>query len=633
MATYNRIYPAGGRVQFDGGQNNKFEKSIILDNESPDCQNVVFSNGAVETRLGIAKLNSNAVGAYACDGLFTRRSSAGAENMLAWFNGTMHQWDGVTFVTHASSQSIFEAGRLVTAAEFQDYMFMCDGASTPYKYNGVEFTRHGVQPPTATATVASTATGALTGQYRYKVTYVNSMLVEGDVGPVTATFTAASATLGLTSVPVAPASYGVNARRIYRNTAASGTVYYLAGTISDNTTTTYSDTTADGSLGAAAPTDAGLPPTYKTVIYHQSRLFMTDKDNPNYIWYSDLNAPYTVATTNFLRIGDASGDIVRGLAVFDNSIVCLCERAQWIIYMADTDPTNWRVVKVRASYGCKSTFAHFYFKNKVMFPAVQSDKLAGFAAISGDTLEPSATLLTVSAAGSELQTEPIEPDIFDINDGQLDKITSIVFQNVAYISAPNLSSLYNNRIFVFDFSSSDLAKKQKQSWVPWTGINARCFTIYEGTLYCGNSNGNGRVYEMNATNTYSDDGVAIDSYFWTKEFAGLKGDENTQKDFRFAKVLRESVGNWGMGLTYKVDGDINDGTVTSMNLDPGGSLWGTMVWGTDSWGGGYNEAEERVYLGASFGKRIQFKFDNQNTIDQHFKVIGLNFQYNIKGQR
>jgi hypothetical protein len=33
------------------------------------------------------------------------------------------------------------------------------------------------------------------------------------------------------------------------------------------------------------------------------------------------------------------------------------------------------------------------------------------------------------------------------------------------------------------------------------------------------------------------------------------------------------------------------------------------------------------------GKRIQYKFDNQNTVDQRFKVHSLNFLSNIKGFR
>jgi hypothetical protein len=42
---------------------------------------------------------------------------------------------------------------------------------------------------------------------------------------------------------------------VYR-TVAGGAAYLLAGTISDNVTTTFTDNVADGSLGVAAPTVA-----------------------------------------------------------------------------------------------------------------------------------------------------------------------------------------------------------------------------------------------------------------------------------------------------------------------------------------------------------------------------------------
>jgi hypothetical protein len=45
----------------------------------------------------------------------------------------------------------------------------------------------------------------------------------------------------------------VTSRKLYR-TAAGGSTYLLAATIADNSTTTYTDSLVDGSLGAAAPT-------------------------------------------------------------------------------------------------------------------------------------------------------------------------------------------------------------------------------------------------------------------------------------------------------------------------------------------------------------------------------------------
>jgi hypothetical protein len=265
MSQFRRIYPGQGRVLFDGGKNNKFERSIIADNESPDCANVIFSNGAVETRQGVTKLNTTSVGTFVFDGLYTRRADDLAETMCAFAGGHMYTLGTTTFTTVPSAQSVFTAGVRVGATQYENHLFIGNGGVIPYKYNGTDFTRHGVYPPATTSTVSSQTTGGLTGDYRYKVTYVNSMSVEGDVGPVTATFTAAAATLRLASIPVAPQSWGVSSRRIYR-TEAGGSTFKRLTTIADNSTTTYDDNNADAALGTAAPTDNGVPPKYSVCV-------------------------------------------------------------------------------------------------------------------------------------------------------------------------------------------------------------------------------------------------------------------------------------------------------------------------------------------------------------------------------
>ena len=68
------VYPMEA---FDGGLNNKYEPNIVLDNESPDCKNVVFDDrGGVQTRQGCSQLNTAAVGSFAGDGLFTYRQNS-----------------------------------------------------------------------------------------------------------------------------------------------------------------------------------------------------------------------------------------------------------------------------------------------------------------------------------------------------------------------------------------------------------------------------------------------------------------------------------------------------------------------------------------------------------------------------
>lgn len=628
---FDRTYPNTGRVLLDGGLNTKFAQTIIPDNESPDCANVLFQNGAVGTRGGTTSI-AGSFGSHVGDGLYTRHDNTGAETMVAFGGGDMYYYNGVaTFVTVASAQSVFPSGSRVGAAEYENYLFLgASGLSTPYKYNG-SFTRHGIPVPQSAPSAQTASNGTLTGDYQWKVTYVNSNVVEGDVGSATATLTGASQSVTVT-IPTAPASYGVASRKIYR-TEAGGTVFKLVTTINDNTTTSYEDNLDDSELSTTAPTDQGGPPEYSFIHEHQNRLFCNDVNNANFLWYSELANPYVFKATNFIRVGDVSGDLFKSIAVFDNGIVAYGSRGTYIVYMPDTDPANWILVKARTSLGSKSPYGPISFENKVMFPATQAGQFVGFATLSGDVIEPSATFLTVSVAGSELQSDVIEPNMFDIQQAYLDNISSISFKNRLYISVTSDSGeTANNKIYVYDYSISNLAKKKRGAWVPYTGLNAAQFTIYDGKLYFIESTATGMVKQLE-TNNYNDDGSAIDSYWQSKEFSGLGGEEDVFKDFRTIQVLYDLAGDYFMDMLVRVDSDLGQGNLTQIYLDPGGSNWGALTWGFSNWEAGKGQEEQRIYLGTTRGKRIQFKFTNQNTVDQRFKVHGFRFSYNIKGKR
>lgn len=631
MTEFRKVFPGDGRIIFDGGLNTKFPRSIISDNESPDCANVRFKNG-VETRGGSTKINTAAIGSFVGDGLYTRHDDTGAQTMLAFAGGTMWALTGTSFITVPSAQSIFTAGARVTATEYQNVFFVGNGGIIPHKYTGIDFTRHGVYPPTATSTVNSQATGVLTGGYQYKVTNVNSFAVESDVGPVSATFTAASATLRVT-LQTFTVSFGINSRVIYR-TVAGGTIFKRVATVANNTATTYDDNIADASLGTTAPTDNGLPPNYSVCMFHRDRLFVNDPDNPNYLWYSELGEPYTFKSTNFLKIGDATADLIRTINTYGNDVMVGCDRSPFLVYMPDTNPTNWSTRKVQSPYGTKSPFGLFEYNKRLMYPAIQTDKFTGFAAMDGIAVAPSTTFLTVNTAGSLLQSETIEPEMFKIQFSYIGNISSIVYQTKAYISVTHdTGATQNNRIWVYDFSYADLSKKQKGTWQPDTGVHAAQFTVYNGNLYYISSLANGFVYQYETLNQ-NDDGVAIDSYFWTKEFTadGSKS-QTTFKDFRYTKLLVDTAGDYFMNFGYRVNSDAGNGNFNQIDLNPGGSIWGTMVWGRDLWGGGSVQDDKKIFLGAARGERIQFQFSNQNKVAQRFKVHGLRFYFNSKGFR
>lgn len=637
---FKRIYPGKARLLFDGGKNSKYERSLIEDNESPDCANVVFDNGSVGTRPGTTKLNTAAVTTTAFDGLYTRRSNTNSETMVAFAGGSMYQLAGTSFTTIPSAQSVFTVGARVGTSQFQNYMFIGNGGVIPYKWDGSVFSRHGVYSPVSTATVGSAGVaGNLTpsAEYQYKFTYVNTALVESDVSPVTATFIVSSTSgqNNLSGIPVAPQSWGVNTRRIYRN-AAGGSSFKRVATLADNTTTIYTDNIADSSLGVTAPTDNGVPPKYNAIIYHQNRLFMNDPANPNYVWYTTIGTtadPYTVASTNFFKVGDNATDLVKGFGVYDNAVLVFCENSVWINYMPSADPADWLQIRCKSPHGSKSPYSILNYNDKQLFPALQNGKFVGLGSIKGNTEEVTVSNFSMFSVGSETKSDRIEPDMFQVVESLLTGISGIVYKNKAYITLPYGAGVSaNNRIYVYDFSLSNLRKSQEGSWVPWTGLSANQFTVYDGNLYYASSSTDGFVFKFDS-NVSSDNGTAIDSFIWTKEYSGADDEYNLQKDFRYANILIENVGAYYMNIRYRTNSDSGSGNINQVSVNPGGSLWGTMRWGIDAWGGGSTQVEFRQFLGQARGKRVQFRFDNQNVAGQKFKVHGLNFLYNVKGYR
>lgn len=116
--------------------------------------------------------------------------------------------------------------------------------------NFTSFTAPGV----VTAGTPSAGGSCTAGTHSYKVTFTS-------VGPGETTGSSTSnvitcvnttgQTVGISGIPLGPK--GTVSRKLYRTVAGNAGNYKLLATIADNTTTVYSDTIADGSLGADAP--------------------------------------------------------------------------------------------------------------------------------------------------------------------------------------------------------------------------------------------------------------------------------------------------------------------------------------------------------------------------------------------
>lgn len=121
-------------------------------------------------------------------------------------------------------------------------------------------------PPAGMSAAAVSGSGLGTGTYQYSVTFLSQGGESTPSSVVTVITTGGNQRVSLSSIPLgppAPATPGVatNAvigRNLYRS-QVGGSQLFLLATLADNTTTTYSDTTADSALAGKPP-----PPTINT---------------------------------------------------------------------------------------------------------------------------------------------------------------------------------------------------------------------------------------------------------------------------------------------------------------------------------------------------------------------------------
>lgn len=639
---------------FDGGLNSKYEPNIIADNESQDCANVVFDDlGGVATRQGYTLLNTAAVSTHVCDGLFTAKWNNGNESMVAFFGSDMFVLSGTTFQTVPSAQSVYTGSVHKNMAMYQNVLFIGDGRAPAYKYDEGVFTRHGIETPSLVADGGTRGAGGnLVGDYHYKLAYVNTQVVVGDISTASVTLvaTAAGESVLITGIAVPDQSFGVDSKYLYRTIAGSGVsadAYYFIASLAASATT-YTDDIASSAQGSAAVTTYGKPPAYEHVIHHQERLFVNDQENPQYLWYSDLAEPYTFQATNFIKVADGDGEKITGLGVQGNSLIVFKEASVWLIYMPDTTPSNWIRIRSDAKYGGASHRSIVSYERQLMYLGQHGFKVSGFYAFQGDTTQPDATALRATAMFGDAKSDRVEPDVFLFQDSYKQNCAAIAFDNKLWFAVTHGSgSTENNRVYHFDFVRRD-KDRRVGSWVPFTGIGANQFTVYSSGLYFGTSAADGFVYKLQ-DGTYSDNGSAIDSYFETKEFDGGTAWRHYDKDFRQANFTVETLGDWDMRISHRIDSRVGSGAGEDINLNAGAANWtetgsetaNTLQWTapgnaigvfTEQWGAGETRKDVRLDIAGS-GKRISFKFSNKNIVNSGFKVVRGNIYYNRRGLR
>lgn len=194
--------------------------------------------------------------------------------------------------------------------------------------------------------------GVLTGTYYYAMTYIIDG-VEVILGTVSNTVTVSSETIDL-DIPVGIAT--TTERKIYR-TEANGSQLKLLTTITDNTTLTFSDNNADGTLGVNIPaTNSECPKPQFITVKDEKLIGAVHANRPNYLYVTEVEVEVFFTTSGVYDVSGVGNDntALTGLVEDYDQIVVFSERH---IYLVQTQGLVAQVQQTTSNVGCSDGFS------------------------------------------------------------------------------------------------------------------------------------------------------------------------------------------------------------------------------------------------------------------------------------
>ena len=309
----------------------------------------------IQKRMGLATINDAPVtGSPAIIGQFTytQLSTATDYNLLVSDSGQLAYRDTGGTVTIISSP--FTAGmHYPHFAVANDLCFIVNGSDAK-KLRGNVVENFGIVRPTVGSLAgAAGAAGGPNGTYELRETFYN-----GNTGHESSASNTSAATVTVTNQKISVTNVAISsdaqvtARRIYVRNTATQSLFYLAGTISDNSTTTITLDFLDANLVTVAPstTENNPPPSgIKYLAFHQGRLFAATDSG---LYWSALNKPEAFDPLNYDPVNASDGQKIMATHSAHEILMILKEGRFYVLY--GSDPNAWYIKLASPDYGCLS---------------------------------------------------------------------------------------------------------------------------------------------------------------------------------------------------------------------------------------------------------------------------------------
>jgi hypothetical protein len=339
----------------------------------------------------------------------------------------------------------------------------------------------------------------------------------------------------------------------------------------------------------------------------------SENSNPNVPGATVFSGTPALTEANVIDIRKNDGDKITGLGIFQDVVIIFKERS--IFQLTFDTSGNPTVTPITYATGCVSHRSIKAVENDLYFLSREGMRVLGN--------EPQ----FFTAIRTHVISIRIQPTIDSIAKAYFDRCNAEYFDNKYIMGVPVSTSSAIAKTIVYD--------RRFQAFTVWTNFNAQALLKFTTTtdnsesLYFMDQSGT-QLYMMQA-GTYSDNGVAIESYVVSK--AQDIGNPDITKfwaDLRL--IFRRLTGT----LTITIYSD--DGTVVGSATIGSGStrgsglnMLGSFILGTDGESGSSDSSgtfvdnPESIVLNQN-SRTIKYKLYN-NTLNENFVLLGTIYAF------
>ena len=353
----------------------------------------------------------------------------------------------------------------------------------------------GIEAPTSAPTLAAGAAGALTGTYKYVITYLRSGNYQAESNPSSESspITVTAKKVNLSSIPVS-LDPKVDKKEIYRTTEG-GAIFFWVAEIA-NATTTYEDNIEE--LGDQVSYDRYVPPVAICAEVWDDKVWLVPKSDRNQLQFTNTGYAEEMAYDNIIQVKGKDSDEIMMIRAYMDSLHALKHRSVW--RLDKIGDSSYELTKLPFNAGTDAPATVAVGGGLMMWLSKR-----GIEILSGQSiLDPPISDLIPKTMAS-INQAAITKAFGEINEKE----------GEYWLAVPTGTSTEPDLIIVFDYLRGKIDRYEfAKNFSAMHNIRDADSKLQ---FITGSSDGN--LY--NQDSGYTDDGTAIEAEFMTKQYCCL----------------------------------------------------------------------------------------------------------------